>query len=148
MTTNNKLVMNLDEQYLIETNEKILKRHKKLTGKQVWIEVIPKNLIRVFPKINCFGNSGNKKEDLIEKTICIIAVIPWAQVFFDANRRTGIIAAGTFLHDNGYDLDIDPDDENLELRSMLSEIKKHARELDSNIMKQISFYLSKRMKPL
>jgi len=36
--------MNLDEQYLIETNEQVLKNHEKLTGQQVWIEVIPKNI--------------------------------------------------------------------------------------------------------
>nr|WP_280924483.1 type II toxin-antitoxin system death-on-curing family toxin [Nitrosopumilus ureiphilus] len=104
--------------------------------------------MNVFPKINNVGNSGNKEEDLIEKTACIIAVIPWAQVFFDGNRRTGIIAAGTFLRDNGYDLDINPEDENLELRKLLSEIKKHYADLEPSIMKQLSFYISKRMKPL
>jgi prophage maintenance system killer protein len=48
-----------------------------------------------------------------------MAVIPWAQVFFDGNRRTGIIVASKFLRDNGYELDIDPENENLELRGML-----------------------------
>ena len=47
-----------------------------------------------------------------------MAVIPWAQAFFDGNRRTGIIAASKFLHDNGYEFDIDPDDGNLELRGI------------------------------
>ena len=140
--------MNLDEQYLIETNEQVLKNHKKLTGQQVWIEVIPENIARVFPKVNSVGNSGNREEDLIEKAACIMAVIPWAQVFFDGNRRTGIIAAGTFLCDNGYDLDINPGDENLELRKLLSEIKKHYLTLNQDIMKQLSFYISQRMKPL
>jgi len=41
------------------------------------------------------------------------------QPFMDGNRRTGIIAAGKFLRDNGYDLDIDPEEVNSELRSML-----------------------------
>lgn len=140
--------MNLDEQYLIETNEQVLKNHEKLTGQQVWIEVVPKNIARVFPKVNSVGNSGNKEEDLIEKAACIMAVIPWTQAFFDGNRRTGIIAAGTFLRDNGYDLDINPEDENLELRKLLSEIKKHYTDLEPGIMKQMSFYISKRMKPL
>ena len=140
--------MNLDEQYLIETNEQVLKNHKKLTGQQVWIEVIPENIARVFPKVNSVGNSGNREEDLIEKAACIMAVIPWAQVFFDGNRRTGIIAAGTFLCDNGYDLDINPGDENLELRKLLSESKKHYLTLNQDIMKQLSFYISQRMKPL
>lgn len=148
MASNNDIVMNLDEQYLIETNEQVLKNHKKLTGQQVWIEVIPNNIARVFPKVNSVGNSGNREEDLIEKAACIMAVIPWVQAFFDGNRRTGIIAAGTFLRDNGYDLDINPEDENLELRKLLSEIKKQSRTLNQDIMKQLSFYISKRMKSL
>lgn len=148
MASNNDIVMNLDEQYLIETNEQVLKNHKKLTGQQVWIEVIPNNIARVFPQVNSVGNSGNREEDLIEKAACIMAVIPWVQAFFDGNRRTGIIAAGTFLRDNGYDLDINPEDENLELRKLLSEIKKQSRTLNQDIMKQLSFYISKRMKSL
>ena len=126
----------------------VLKRHQQKTGQQVWIEVIPKNIARVFPMINSVGNSGNKKEDLIEKAACIMTVIPWTQAFFDGNRRTGIIAAGKFLHDNGYELDIDPEDENLELRNMLSEIKKQSQTLSQDIMKQMSFYVSKRIRPL
>jgi prophage maintenance system killer protein len=85
---------------------------------------------------------------LIEKAACIMAMIPWAQVFFDGNRRTGIIAASKFLRDNGYELDIDPENENLELRGMLSEIKKQSQTLNQDIMKQLSFYISKRIKPL
>lgn len=140
--------MKIDEQYLIETNQQVLENHKRLTGKDVWIEVIPQNIIRVFPKINSVGTSGNTEDDLVEKAACIMAVIPWTQSFFDGNRRTGIIAAGTFLRDNGYDLDINPEEENLELRELLSEIKKHTRDLEPNIMKQLSFYISKRMKSL
>lgn len=141
------IVMNLDEQYLIETNEQVLKRHQQKTGQQVWIEAIPKNIARVFPMINSVGNSGNKKEDLIEKAACIMAVIPWTQAFF-GNRRTAIIATGKFLHDNGYELDIDPEDENLELRNMLSEIKKQSQTLNQSVMKQMYFYISKRIRPL
>ena len=148
MTSNNEIVMELDNQYLIETNEQVLKRHEKKTGERVWIEVIPQNIARVFPKVNSFGNSGNRKDNLIEKAACIMAVISWAQAFHDGNRRTGIIAAGKFLHDNGYELDIDPEDENLELREMVSEIKKHINDLEPNIMKKLSFYISKRIKPL
>ena len=146
MTSNNEIVMSLDNQYLIDTNEKILKRHAQIKKARVWIETT-KNIDVVIPKVNSVGNSGNRTEDLIEKAACIMAVVPWAQAFFDGNRRTGIIAAGKFLHDNGYELDIDPEDENLELRDMLSEIKKHRRDLEPNIMKQMSFYISKRIKP-
>ncbi len=147
MESNSDIVLNLDEQYLIETNEQVLINHEKLTGEKVWIKVIPENIVRVFPKVNSVGNSGNREQDLIEKAACIMAVIPWTQAFFDGNRRTGIIATGTFLRDNGYDLDINPEDENDELRKMLSEIKKHYADLEPSIMKQLSFYISKRMKP-
>jgi len=77
MTSNNEIVMNLDEQYLIETNEKILLREQEKTGKEVYIETVPKNLARVFPKVSEYGNSGNKKEDLIEKAAAIIATPAW-----------------------------------------------------------------------
>ena len=118
MPSNNEIVMNLDEQYLIETNEQVLKIREEKTGETAHIETVPQNLTRVFPKVSSVGNSGNREVDLIEKSACIMAAIPWAQAFFDGNRRTGIIAAGKFLHDNGYELDIDPEDENLELRKL------------------------------
>ena len=126
MTPNNEIIMNLDNQYLIDVNEKILKRHARIKNVRVYIETT-KNIDLVIPTVNSIGNSGNRKEDLIEKTACIMAVIPWAQIFFDGNRRTGIIAASKFLRDNGYELDIDPESENLELRGMLSGIKKQSR---------------------
>jgi len=147
MTSNNEIIMNLDNQYLIDINKKILKRHEKIKKVRVYVETT-KNIDLVIPMVNSVGNSGNRKEDLIEKAACIMAVIPWAQAFFDGNRRTGIIAAGKFLHDNGYELDIDPENENLELRGMLSEIKKQRQTLNQDIMKQLSFYISKRIKPL
>jgi len=147
MTSNNEIIMNLDNQYLIDINKKILERHARIKTAKVYIETT-KNIDLVIPMVNSVGNSGNKKEDLIEKAACIMAVIPWAQAFFDGNRRTGIIAAGKFLHDNGYELEIDPDNENLELRDMLSEIKKQSQTLNPRIMKQLSFYISKRIKPL
>lgn len=147
MSSNNEIVMNLDNQYLIDINEKILKRHARIKNVKVYVETT-KNIDRVIPMVQSVGNSGNKKEDLIEKAACIMAAIPWAQAFFDGNRRTGIIAAGKFLYDNGYELDIDPENENLELRDMLSEIKKQSQTLNQDILKQLSFYISKRIKPL
>ena len=147
MTSNNGIIMNLDNQYLIDLNEKILKRHEKIKKVKVYVETT-RNIDLVIQKVNSVGNSGNRKEDLIEKAACIMAVIPWTQAFFDGNRRTGIIAASKFLHDNGYALEIDPDSENLELRDMLSEIKKQSQTLNQSIMKRLSFYISKRIKPL
>lgn len=73
-----------------------------------------------------------------------MAVIPWAQAFFDGNRRTGIIAASKFLHDNGYELEIDPDNENLELRDMLSEIKKQSQTLNPRHYETVVFLYFKK----
>ena len=64
----------------------------------------------------------------------------------DGNRRTGIIAAGKFLRDNGYDLDIAPEEENSELRQMLKTIKGRMYALNQDIMGQLSFYILERMK--
>jgi len=144
MTSDDEIVMDIDKNFLIETNEKVLLREKKRTGKEVYIEAVPQNLARVFPKVSEYTNSGNREQDLIQKATVIMAVIPWVQAFFDGNRRTSIVAAGTFLRDNGYELDISPEEENTKLRAMLSEIKKHQRDLEPAIMKQLFLYISER----
>ena len=145
MVLNDDIIMKIDENFLIETNRKVLLREEKRTGKKVFIETVHQNLARVFPKVNEYGTSGNIEQDLIQKTAAIMAVIPWTQAFFDGNRRTSIVAAGTFLRDNGYELDISPEEENAELRKMLSEIKKHRRDLEPTIMKQLFLYVSERI---
>ena len=60
------IVMKIPEQYLTETNKQILQRQKKRTGEQVHIGVIQKNIDEVLSMINNVGNSGNKKQDLLE----------------------------------------------------------------------------------
>ncbi len=140
--------MKLSEAYLEETNRKILERHHRLTGEEVFIETVPANLVRVLPKVKEYGNSGNREKDLIEKAAAIIAMPAWTQAFFDANRRTGIVAADKFLYDNGYGLDVDPSDENLELRAMLKEIKRHERDLDPTTMDSLILYTSEKVRPL
>ena len=135
----------MDKQYLIDTNKKILTRHKLTHDVNVWAETT-ESIEQIIPTVNGVGNSGNRREDLVEKAAYMMALITWAQPFFDGNRRTGIVVTIKFLRDNGYDLNIDPEDENLELRHMLSEIKKHAAGLEFGILKQMSFYISKRMK--
>jgi prophage maintenance system killer protein len=145
MASDDEIVMEIDENFLIETNKKILLREKERTGKEVVIEAVPQNLARVFPKVSEYGTSGNTEQDLIQKATAIMAAIPWLQAFFDGNRRTSIVAAGTFLRDNGYELDISPEEENIELREMLIEIKKHQRDLEPTIMKQLFLYISERM---
>ncbi|MEM3064739.1 MAG: Fic family protein [Candidatus Nitrosotenuis sp.] len=140
------IVMKIHKQYLTETNEQILLRHKKRTGEPVYIGVIQKNIDEVLTMINNVGNSGNKEQDLLEIAVHILGVITLKQPFLDGNRRTGIIAAGKFLRDNGYDLDIDPEEENSELRSMLRRTKNRMLTLNQEVMGQLSFYISKRMK--
>jgi len=140
------IVMKITKQYLTETNGQILQRQKQRTGEQVHIGVIQKNMDEVILMINNVGNSGNKKQDLLEIATHILAVITLKQPFMDGNRRTGIIAAGKFLRDNGYDLNIAPEEENSELRQMLKTIKERMYTLNQEIMGQMSFYISERMK--
>src|SRR5579864_6729702 len=136
--------MKINEQYLTETNEQILLRHKKRTSEPVYIGVIQKNMDETLFMINNVGNSGNKKQDLLEIATHILGVITLKQPFLDGNRRTGIIAVGKFLRDNGYDLDIDPEEVNLELRSMLRKTKDQLLTLNHEVTKQLSFYISER----
>lgn len=140
------IVMKISEQYLAETNEQLLQRHKERTGEPVYIDVIQNNMDDVILMINSVGNSGNKKQDLLEIATHILGVIALKQPFMDGNRRTSIIAAGKFLHDNGYDLNIDPEEENSNLRWMLKRIKDRMSTLNPEIMKQLSFYISERIK--
>ena len=140
------IVMKIDKQYLTETNEQILLRQKEKTGEPVYIGIIQKNMDEALQIINNVGNSGNKKQDLLEIATHILGVTAWKQLFMDGNRRTGIIAAGKFLRDNGYDLNIDPGEENTELRNMLRRIKIQMLTLNQDAMSKLSFYISKRMK--
>jgi len=140
------MVMKIHERYLTETNEQILLRHKKRTGEPVHIGVIQKNMDEVLLMIKNVGNSGNKEQDLLEMAAHILGVITLKQPFMDGNRRTGIIAAGKFLYDNGYDLDIDPEEVNTKLRSMLRKIKDRLLTLNPEVMEQMSFYISERMR--
>ncbi len=140
------IVMKIHEQYLTDTNEQVLLRHKKRTGEPVYIGVIQKNMDEVLLMINNVGNSGNKEQDLLETATHILGVITLKQPFMDGNRRTGIIAVGKFLRDNGYDLDIVPEEENSELRSMLRKIKDQLLTLNQEVIEQMSFYISKRMR--
>ncbi|MGI0102121.1 MAG: Fic family protein [Nitrosotalea sp.] len=140
------IVMKIHERYLTETNEQILLRHKKRTGEPVHIGVIQKNMDEVLLMINNVGNSGNKEQDLLEIATHILGVITLKQPFMDGNRRTGIIAAGKFLYDNGYDLDIDPKEVSSKLRSMLRKIKDQLLTLNQEVLEQMSFYISERMR--
>lgn len=136
----------VDKQYLIDTNEKILKKREKEHNVQVWIGTIS-TIDDIIPHVDSVGNSGNRKEDLIEKAVNLMAKITWEQPFEDGNRRTGIISAMQFLRDNGYELEIESGQANLDIRKMLKEIKIHRRGLHVETMKQMSFYISERITP-
>lgn len=140
------IVMKIHKKYLTETNEQILLSRKKKTGEPVHIGVIQKNVDEVLSMINNVGNSRNKEQDLLEIATHVIGAITLKQPFMDGNRRTGIIAAGKFLRDNGYDLDIDPEEVNSELRSTLKKTKNQLLTLNPEVMEQLSFYISKRMR--
>jgi len=140
------IVMKIHEQYLTETNEQVLLRHKKRTGEPAHIGVIQENMNEVLLMINNVGSSGNKEQDLLEIATHILGVITWRQPFMDGNRRTGIIAAGKFLRDNGYRLSIDPEEKNLELRSILRMLKNQLLTLNQEVMRQLSFYISQRIR--
>ncbi len=148
MASEDEIIMKINEDYLEETNEKVLNDHHEKTGKPVYIHTYPYNLAQVFPKVSEYCNSGNRKQDLIEKAAAILAAPAWIQAFDDGNRRTGIISADKFLHDNGYSLDINPSEENETLREMLKEIKRHMRDLDSKTMQQLILYTKERVYPL
>lgn len=133
-----------DKQYLIDTNKKILERHHRLTGERVWIGTT-KTIDDILPHVNSVGNSGNKREDVVEKATHLMAKITHAQPFEDGNRRTGIISTMQFLRDNGYELEIESGHANLNIRQMLKEIKTHTRGLHKETLDRISFYISKRI---
>ncbi len=138
------IVWEIDEDYLEETNSKVLLRHNEKTGERVDIVTNPEKLAKVFPKVKEYGNTGNREEDLILKATAIMAAIPWLQAFWDGNRRTSIVAAGTFLRNNGYQLDISPEEENTTLRRMLSDIKLHQRDIEPIIFQRLFLYVTKR----
>ena len=84
-------------------------------------------------------------KDVVEKATHLMAKITHAQPFEDGNRRTGIISTMQFLRDNGYELEIESGQANLDIRKMLKEIKMHMSGLHKETLEQISFYISKRI---
>jgi len=135
--------MKIDGQYLAAVNRWILLRQEK-SGRQPYVGIIQKNLDEVISMICRYVNSEAGR-DLSETAARIMGTIALKQPFMDGNRRTGIIAAGKFLHDRGYDMGINPEDENLELRLMLRRIKDQALTLNQNVVGQMAFYISERM---
>jgi len=74
-----------------------------------------------------------------------MSYISWAQPFADGNKRTGWISATKFLRDNGYELDLSNKSDQREIRRMLYAIQEERTCLDLLIVKQIIFYILKRI---
>jgi len=107
--------------------------------------VVRSEINDVLPLVEHVGNSGDEKKDLIEKAAYLMANISWLQPFGEGNKRAGLIAATKFLSDNGYDLDLSSKDDQKELRILLYRIQEQRVSLDRSVVKQIIFYISKRI---
>ena len=134
----------VDKQYLIETNEKLLKiwnkNHPKDPPQPIGIRMEIEDII---PMVEEYDKSNNKIEDLIRKASYIVAIVSWIQAFLDGNKRTGIVATIKFLRDNGLDLDIPKEDEK-EIRNLLYDIQDQRTSLDHSVVTKIIFYITKR----
>ena len=134
----------LNKQYLIDTNRKILKRHKKLHPDESSQIGVRDEIDDVIPMVLKTGNSRNKKKDLIERASYLMGIISWLQPFLDGNKRTGMVSAIKFLRDNGYELEIKKEDEK-EIRNLLYAIQDQRTSLDESVIKQIIIYTTKRV---
>ncbi len=134
----------VNKQYLIDTNRKVLKRHKKLHPDELSQIGVRNEIDDVIPMVVKTGNSGNEKKDLIEKASHLMAIISWLQPFLDGNKRTGIVSAIKFLRDSGYELEIKKEDEK-EIRNLLYAIQDQRTYLDQSVVKQIIIYTTKRV---
>ena len=135
----------VDKQYLIDLNKKILETYtKKHRGAHAPF-VVRTEIDEIMPMIEKVGKSGDEKKDLIEKSAYLMASISWMQPFGDGNKRTGLISAMKFLRDNGYELEISTDEDQREIRRLLYEIQDERTSLNSLVVKQIIFYISKRI---
>ncbi|MGI0056247.1 MAG: Fic family protein [Nitrosarchaeum sp.] len=135
----------IDKQYLIALNKKILEIFAKRYPGTPNLFVVRNEIDDVLPMVESVGKSGDKKKDLIEKAAYLMAYISWAQPFGDGNKRTGWISATKFLRDNGYDLDLSTSEDQKEIRSLLYDIQDERTSLDQSVVKQIIFYISKRI---
>ena len=134
----------VDTQYLIDTNRIILEEfHKKYPNLLISIGV-RSEIDNIILEVEKYGNSGNDKNDLIEKASYLMGIISWSQPFLDGNKRTGIVSAIKFLRDNGYRLKIEQKDEK-EIRGLLYDIQDQRTSLDKSVMKQIIIYTARRV---
>lgn len=137
----------VNKQYLIDTNKIILEEFGKLFPSELILIGVRDEIDDIIPKVECHGNSGNEKQDLIEKASYLMAMISWSQSFLDGNKRTGVVSAIKFLRDNGYELEIKQQDEK-EIRELLLDVQSSRSCLDQDIVKQFIFYNTNRIKKI
>ena len=135
----------LEKSLFIETNKKIVKEwQEKYHDTLDVFGVRDDELDTVLEIIEKSGTDKDPNEDLIIKSAYIMGVTSWAQPFLAGNKRTGILVSATFLHDNGFDIEITKKDESY-LRRILYTIQDTRSELDSSIISELILYISKRI---
>ena len=137
----------MDTQYLIDTNKIILEEFGKLFPNELILIGVRDEINDIIPEVECHGNSGNEKNDLIEKASYLMGLISWSQPFLDGNKRTGIVSAIKFLRNNGYELEIKQQDEK-KIRELLLDIQSSRICLDQDIIKQFIIYITNRIKKI
>ncbi|MCH7967057.1 MAG: Fic family protein [Thaumarchaeota archaeon] len=135
----------VDKQYLIDVNRKILKKWNDEHTEDPQAIGTRAEINNIISMVEEHDKSKNKIEDLIAKAAYLMAIVSWVQPFFDGNKRTGIISATKFLYDNGYDLDIEKEDEK-EIRNLLYDIQDQRTSLDNSVVTKIIFYITKRIR--
>lgn len=135
----------VDKQYLIDLNEKILKTFAhRFPGADVPLIVRPE-IDDVLSHVESIQKTGGELFYLTEKAAHLMSYVSWAQPFGDGNKRTGWIAAAKFLHDNGYELNLNSIEDQRAIRRLLYAIQDERTRLDVDVVKQIIFYISKRI---
>lgn len=135
----------VDKQYLIDLNEKILKTFAQhFPGTDVPLILRPE-IDDVLPYVESIQKTGDELSHLTEKAAHLMSYLSWAQPFGDGNKRTGLIAAAKFLRDNDYELNLNSIEEQREIRRLLYSIQDERTNLDLDVVKQIIFYISKRI---
>jgi len=133
----------LEKSLFIDTNKKIIKEwQEKYPDTQDVFGVRDDELDTVLETIEKVGTDKDPKEDLIIKSAYIMGATSWAQPFLSGNKRTGILVSATFLHDNGFDIEIMKKDESY-LREVLYRIQDTRSELDNLIISELILYISK-----
>ncbi|MEX1150812.1 MAG: Fic family protein [Nitrosopumilaceae archaeon] len=132
-----------DRSFLIETNRKVINEHPEvydvIGGRGDELD----SVLEIFESVG----SDDEPENLIIKAAHLALSISWVQPFLGGNKRTALLAATTFLEENGYSLEILPEDEG-HIRELLYRIQDLRSDLDSSIIDKMILYICKNIKKL